>query len=257
MRPYFVAGNWKMHGTLEESVARARALVESIRPSAGLIVAVCPPFPYLQAVGQVLAGSPIALGAQNAYCERQGAYTGEVSPAMLRDVGCEYVILGHSERRHILGESDELIRRKVEAAVAEGLRVILCVGETLQEREAGRTLSVIERQVRTGLEGFSRSVLQQLVLAYEPVWAIGTGHTATPEQAQEVHEAVRRLVAELFDRDLAEQLIIQYGGSVKPENAAALLAQPDVDGALVGGASLKADQFARIVATAAELAAKR
>ena len=255
MRPYFVAGNWKMHGTLNESVDRARKLVELIRPPAGVQVAVCPPFPYLQAVGQVLVGSPIALGAQNAYCAREGAFTGEVSPAMLRDLGCTYVILGHSERRHILGETDELIRRKLEAALGEGLHVILCVGELLHERENGETLYVIQRQVTAALYELDVDLMQRVVIAYEPVWAIGTGHTATPEQAQEVHEAIRYLVRGLFNREVAERVIIQYGGSVKPANAAALMAQPDVDGALVGGASLHADQFAEIVSAAAQQSA--
>ena len=250
MRRCFIAGNWKMHGTLRESVDRARRLTELVTVTDSVRVAVCPPFPYLHAVRGALDGSAIELGAQNAYCEQQGAFTGEVSPAMLKDIGCSLVILGHSERRHILGEPDELIRRKIEAALAVELDVIVCVGETLQERETGQTLSVIERQVRAALEGLSQRQVERIVIAYEPVWAIGTGHTATPEQAQEVHGAVRRLVGELFDPAMAERLVIQYGGSVKAANAAALLSQPDVDGALVGGASLKPDEFAGIVQAA-------
>ena len=210
-------------------------------------VAVCPPFPYLGRVAEVLSGSQIALGAQNLYPEKEGAFTGEVSPTMLRDVGCQYVIVGHSERRHKLGESDAFINRKVKAGLAAGLRVILCVGETLEERDANQTDAVFHRHVTEGLTGLTEEVLPRLVIAYEPVWAIGTGRNATPEQAQAAHAFIRRRFGEMFGEKAAETLPIQYGGSVKPENAATLLRQPDVDGALVGGASLDPSSFARIV----------
>jgi triosephosphate isomerase len=210
-------------------------------------VAVCPPFPYLAPVADVLRGSPVGLGAQNVYPEKEGAFTGEVSPEMLLDVGCRYVIVGHSERRHKLGESDAFINRKVRAGVAAGLVVILCVGETLQEREANRTEAVLDTQVTAGLEGVTAEMLRQVVLAYEPVWAIGTGRTATPEQAQEAHACLRRRVGQLRGEPAAQALRIQYGGSVTPDKVASLMAQPDVDGALVGAASLVADKFLAII----------
>jgi triosephosphate isomerase len=190
------------------------------------------------------------LGAQNCYVEKEGAFTGEVSPAMLLDVGCKYVIVGHSERRHKLGESDEFINRKVRAALDAGLEVILCVGETIAQREANQTEAVLDRQVTQGLAGLTESQLLRLVIAYEPVWAIGTGKNATPQQAQEAHAFIRRRIGQIFSEISAGSLLIQYGGSVKPDNAASLLGQPDVDGALVGGASLDADQFLAIVRAA-------
>jgi triosephosphate isomerase len=213
-------------------------------------LAICPPFVYLCAVAAALKGSRVGLGAQNMYFEAKGAFTGEISAAMVKDTGCRYVILGHSERRHILGEKDEVIRTKVQAAFAAQIEPILCVGETLEERDGNRTLAVIERQVREGLTGTTAEQARRLTLAYEPVWAIGTGRNATPEQAQEVHAAIRKLLAALFGADTAETIRIQYGGSVKPENAHAILGQPDVDGALVGGASLKADSFLQIARAA-------
>jgi triosephosphate isomerase len=197
-----------------------------------------------------LRGSQVALGAQNVYPEKEGAFTGEVSPVMLQDVGCRYVIVGHSERRYQLGETDAFINRKVRAVLATGLDVIFCVGETLEEREANRTEAVLDRQVVQGLAGVAAAALPKLVIAYEPVWAIGTGRNATPEQAQAAHGFLRRRIGQLFSENLALALPIQYGGSVKPDNAAALLGQPDVDGALVGGASLQADQFLAIVRAA-------
>lgn len=254
MRRFFVAGNWKMHGTLTECVELARQVRDRLAGVTEVDVAVCPPFPYLVPVGGELTGSPIGLGAQNCYHELKGAYTGEVSPTMLVDCGCRYVILGHSERRHILGETDDFIRKKLEASLGVGLTPILCVGETLEEREGGKTMSVVERQVRTGLEGLPAESLRRIVIAYEPVWAIGTGRNATPEQAQEVHAFIRELLRSLGGDEAAQEIRIQYGGSVKPGNAASLLEQPDVDGALVGGASLDAGQFAAIVGAAADLA---
>ncbi len=247
MRKKFIAGNWKMYTDTAGARQLAAGVVQGLGKEDRVTVAVCPPFPYLVPVAEVLRGSPVGLGAQNCYPEKEGAFTGEVSPAMLRDVGCRYVIVGHSERRHKLGENDEFINRKVKAALAAGLQVILCVGETLQEREANQTEGVLDEQLTGGLSGVSVEGLRGVVLAYEPVWAIGTGRNATPEQAQEAHAFLRRRVGELCGEAAAQGLIIQYGGSVKPDNAASLLRQPDVDGALVGGASLKADQFLAIV----------
>jgi triosephosphate isomerase len=247
MRQKFIAGNWKMYTTAATARELASAVVRGLGAESRVAVAVCPPFPYLLPVAEVLRGSPVALGAQDVYCETEGAFTGEVSPAMLLDVGCRYVIVGHSERRHILHEDDQFINRKVRAALAAGLHVILCVGETLAEREGNRTEAVLDAQLSGGLAGLTADRLADLVIAYEPVWAIGTGRNATPEQAQDAHAFIRRRVGQMFGEKAASALPIQYGGSVKPENAAALLGQPDVDGALVGGASLKADSFLAIV----------
>jgi triosephosphate isomerase len=250
MRQKFVAGNWKMFTTTATARRLAAAVVQGLGPEQRVTVAVCPPFPYLLPVAEELRGSPVGLGAQNLYPEKEGAFTGEVSPTMLTDAGCRYVIVGHSERRHKLGESDAFINRKVQAGLAAGLTVILCVGETLEEREAGRTETVLDRQVSSGLAGVTPAALTGVVLAYEPVWAIGTGRNATPEQAQAAHAFIRGRVANLCGAEPARNLLIQYGGSVKADNAAALLGQPDVDGALVGGASLQADQFLAIVRAA-------
>ena len=246
-RKKFVCGNWKMHRT----AAEARALVAELRGLAdGLAekvdVAVAPPFTALAAAADALRGSRIALAAQDVHWEAQGAFTGEVSAAMLREIGCAHVIVGHSERRQLFGETDESVNKKAKAALAGGLAPIVCVGETRAEREAGRTLAVVARQVRGGLAGLPADQVGRLTVAYEPVWAIGTGKTATTAQAQEVHAAIRALLRELAG-GVADQVRIQYGGSVKPDNAAELLAQPDVDGALVGGASLKAGDFSQIL----------
>ncbi len=213
-------------------------------------VAVCPPFVYLRDVADVLAGTPVGLGGQNMHFEPSGAYTGEISPAMLTDVGCRYVILGHSERREYFHETDALVNQKVRAALQAGLTPIVCVGERLEQRESGQTAEVVEQQVRGSLAGLSSEEGGKLVIAYEPVWAIGTGRTATPEQAEEVHAQIRQWLASLFGPGVAETIRIQYGGSVKPDNARDLLAQPNIDGALVGGASLKVDSFAAIVQAA-------
>jgi triosephosphate isomerase len=247
MRKKFVAGNWKMFTTAATARALAAAVVQGLGAEDRVTVAVCPPFPYLSLVGDVLRGSPVALGAQNVYPEKEGAFTGEVSPTMLLDCGCRYVILGHSERRHVLHEDDAFINRKVHAALGAGLQVILCVGETLAEREGGRTEQVLETQLAGSLAGVGGDGLARLVIAYEPVWAIGTGRNATPEQAELAHAFIRRWVGGKFGEEAASRLPIQYGGSAKPENVASLLGQPDVDGALVGGASLKADLFLAIV----------
>jgi triosephosphate isomerase len=247
MRKKFIAGNWKMFTTRAAAQDLAAAVVRGLGTEDRVDVAVCPPFPYLLPVAEALRGSRVALGAQNLYPEKEGAFTGEVSPAMLLDCGCRYVILGHSERRHVLHENDAFINRKVHAALAAGLQVILCIGETLAEREANRTERVLEFQLAGGLAGATGGELARMVIAYEPVWAIGTGRNATPEQAEEAHRFIRRWVAGKFGEEVADRLPIQYGGSVKPENVASLLGQPDVDGALVGGASLKAELFLAIV----------
>jgi triosephosphate isomerase len=246
-RQKFIAGNWKMYSTTSKARQLAAAVVQGVGQANQPTVAVCPPFPYLAAVAEVLRGSQVALGAQNVYPEREGAFTGEVSSAMLLDVGCRYVIIGHSERRQVLKETDAFINRKAHAALAAGLRVILCIGETLEEREAGQTTTVLDTQLSGGLAGLSPEKMGDLVIAYEPVWAIGTGRNATPEQAQQAHAFIRGRISQTFGEKIASELLIQYGGSVKPQNAAPLLNQPDVDGALVGGASLDADQFLAIV----------
>ena len=246
-RKLFIAGNWKMNTTAESAVTLAKALVEKVGKLEALDVAVCPPFVYLERVAAVLKGSRIALGAQDVYFESGGAFTGEVSAAMLKDVGCAYVICGHSERRHVIGETDELINRKTLKCISEGLRPILAVGELLAERQSGETADVVARQVRLGLEGVTKADMDKVTVAYEPVWAIGTGVVATPAQAQEVHALIRKLLAEVYDAPTAERTRLQYGGSVKPDNAKELLGCPDIDGALVGGASLKAADFAGII----------
>jgi triosephosphate isomerase len=246
LKPY-IAGNWKMNLDRAGAVALARALRAELGKPGGVDVAVFPPFVYLPAVVEALAGSAIAVGAQDVCDRKAGAFTGEVSAEMLRDVGATVALAGHSERRHVYGEGDALVRAKLEAALAGGLSVILCVGETLVEREQGRTEEVNARQLTAGLKGLSRDDLARITLAYEPVWAIGTGRTATPQQAAEVHAYLRGVVSGLFDQAAAGTLRIQYGGSVKPDNTAALLASPDVNGALVGGASLEAATFLGIV----------
>ncbi|HEV3384836.1 MAG TPA: triose-phosphate isomerase [Gemmata sp.] len=245
-RKKFIAGNWKMYTSLTQAKELAAAVCKGVA-SDSVTVAICPPFPWLTTVGEVLKGTRVGLGAQDCGFEKEGAFTGQVSPPMLLDAGCRYVIIGHSERRHGLNESDELLNKKAKAALAAGLEVIFCIGELLLEREGNRTESVLERQLKAGLMGISLAQMEKLVIAYEPVWAIGTGKVATEQQAQDAHAFVRKTVGSLYGQATADALIIQYGGSVKPENAAGLMAQPDVDGALVGGASLKADSFLGII----------
>jgi triosephosphate isomerase len=236
--------NKDLSGTIELISAIKNELSKS---ETSTEVIVCPPFTSLESASTLLKGSSINLGAQNMHYEDSGAFTGEISAKMLKSVGCQYVILGHSERRTLFGESDEMINKKIKKAVSAGLKPIFCVGETLEERESGSTEKVVETQIRNGLSGLNETELSELIIAYEPVWAIGTGKTATPQQAQDVHQFIRNLISELFSNNFAEKLVVQYGGSVKPDNAAELFSQPDIDGGLIGGASLKADAFLAIV----------
>jgi triosephosphate isomerase len=247
MKRYLIAGNWKMNKTTGEAIELAQKLVESLKDVNDRDILICPPFTALYSVYQVIKGTNIKLGAQDVFYENSGAFTGEISPIMLKDVGCEYVIIGHSERRHIIGETDELINKKIKAAINNGLKTILCVGELLEEREAGKTLEVVKTQIEKGLNGVSKEEMKNVVIAYEPVWAIGTGKTAKPEDAQEVHAYIRELLSKLYSKEIADETIIQYGGSVKASNIDSLMAMPDIDGALVGGASLVAEEFTRIV----------
>lgn len=250
-RKPIVAGNWKMNKTVGEGLS----LVRELRNVLGVVrdqveVVVAPPFTALHPVAKALEDSNLHLGAQNCHWEPSGAFTGEVSAAMLKEVGCSYVIVGHSERRQFFGETDETVNRRAKAVIAHGMRPIVCVGETLHEREGGRTFEIVVRQLKGGLEGISPDTLRTCVIAYEPVWAIGTGRTATSAQAQEVHAHIREWLNTTFGREAATACRIQYGGSVKAENAAELLGQADIDGALVGGASLKAADFSAIVKAA-------
>jgi triosephosphate isomerase (TIM) len=251
MRRPFIAGNWKMNLDRAGSVALAAAIARRAGEVPHCDLAICPPSVYLDAVRGAIAGSTLALGAQDVYFEASGAFTGEISAAMLIDLGCRYVILGHSERRHILGETDDQVRKKAVAALAAGLSPIVCVGELLAQREAGQTGAVIRGQFEGSLWGLTAEQMGRVTIAYEPVWAIGTGKVATPEQAEAVHLDLRKIVAGRYNAGVADLVRIQYGGSVKPDNAVQLLAQPNVDGALVGGASLKADDFLKIAQAAA------
>ena len=236
-----------MNMRLDTATALAKGVTESVGENPEVDVVLCPPSTYLSAVGTAVEGTPVGLGAQNLYAAQDGAFTGEVNAAMLTDVGCGYVILGHSERRALLGETDQQISEKLHSALAGNLTPIVCVGETLEDRESGQTEQVVETQVRGSLAGLDAGQAASIVLAYEPVWAIGTGKTATPEQAEEVHAFIRKLLGEIFSAEIAGQIRIQYGGSVKPNNATELLGQPNIDGALVGGASLKVEDFAGII----------
>ena len=242
-----MAGNWKMYKTARQAEETIRTLAGLVRDAQGVEVVICPPFTALPAAVEAARGTGIGIGAQDCHWEKEGAYTGEVAASMIADLGCSYCIVGHSERRQHFGDTDEMVNRKVKAVLAAGLRPIMCVGETLAEREAGRTFAVVETQVLDGLAGFPVSERERLVIAYEPVWAIGTGKTATRQQAQEVHRLIRDQLSEVLG---TEAIHILYGGSVTPDNAATLLAEPDIDGALVGGASLKAGSFLGIVAAA-------
>ena len=253
MRKPFVAGNWKMNTDSYTGVELAERIASGAMEAAAsgsVTVVVCPPFVYLQSVTKALSASSIGVGAQDVYYEPKGAFTGEISPSMLKDIGCTYCLCGHSERRHVIGETDELINKKVTASIVGGLLPILCVGELLSEREASQTNVVVTRHLKNGLAGLSAEKVSAVTIAYEPVWAIGTGLTATPQQAQEVHNFIRKLLGQMYNDQLAEEIRILYGGSAKPNNAAELMGQPDIDGLLVGGASLKADDFLAIIQTA-------
>ena len=242
-----IAGNWKMYKTPAETARTARELVDRLADVRGVDVMIAPPFPALAAAAETLLGSRIQLGTQNLFWEDEGAFTGEVAPGMLTALGVRYAIIGHSERRQYFGETDQTVRRRIGAALRHGMVPVVCIGETEAERDADRTFSVLDKQLTDGLEGLLSARLGQMVVAYEPVWAIGTGKSATREQAQEVHRFIRRRLAERYGQDLAETVRILYGGSVKPENIDGLMAMDDIDGALVGGASLKAETFAKIV----------
>jgi triosephosphate isomerase len=251
MRTPLVLGNWKMNGTVAEARALAGAVRDGLKRPRGVEVGVCPPFTALGAVAETLTGSSIRLGAQNCHHEPSGAHTGEISPPMLVELGCRVVLLGHSERRKEMGETDEQINKKIHAALAHGLTPVLCVGETAEERRQGLTFTTVEGQLRAGLAGLGPEQLARCLLAYEPVWAIGTGVNATPAQASEVHGYLRGLLSELAAKEIAQTVRILYGGSVKADNADALLAEADIDGGLIGGASLKAADFIAIVRKAA------
>ena len=246
-RTPLIAGNWKMHKTLSEAEETARQLSELVAGVADREIMIAPPFTALAALSGILRYSNILVGAQNLYWETEGAYTGEISPVMLLSAGCTHVIIGHSERRQLFGETDETVNRRLRAALENRLVPLFCVGETEQERESNETFSVLDKQVTKGLEGFSSGDLATLVIAYEPVWAIGTGKTATSDQAQEVHQFLRSLIEKRFGNALAKSVRILYGGSVKPANISELMGMMDIDGALVGGASLSAETFSQIV----------
>ncbi len=252
-KPY-VGGNWKMNTSVDTSSSLARGVVDACESAQGGVdIVVFPPAPYLIGVKSILRSRPtsIATGAQDLYFEPDGAFTGEISVEMVKDCGCGHALAGHSERRHVIGESDELVNAKVRATLEGGLTCVLCIGETLEEREAGQTNATNERQLRTGLADVGLRQMENVVIAYEPVWAIGTGKTASPEDAQADHAFIRGLIAEMYSDEVAQRTRIIYGGSVKPSNAAALFAQPDIDGGLIGGASLKVEDFAAIVKAAA------
>jgi triosephosphate isomerase (TIM) len=251
IRKKLIAGNWKMNKTSADAVALAREVVMSVGAQSDVEVVICPPFTALEAVAGTVEGSLVKVGAQNMHFEASGAFTGEVSAPMLRAIFATHVILGHSERRTLFGENDELVNKKVLAALKHQLRPIICVGETLAEREANSTLKVIQTQIERGLEGVSKEMAASIVVAYEPVWAIGTGKVATTEQAQEVHGFIRGLLTKLFGEAVSQRVRILYGGSMKPANAAELLSQKDIDGGLIGGASLEARSFAELVRAAA------
>ena len=247
MRTPVIAGNWKMNKTVAEAVALASEIKEKVAGVENVKIIVCPVFTAVKSVADVLKGTNVKVGAQDMYWETSGAFTGEVSGEMLKEAGAEYVIIGHSERRQYFGETNETVNKKLQKALSIGLKPIVCIGETLADREAGNTEAVVEKQVREGFVGLTAEEMKGTIIAYEPVWAIGTGKTATADQAEAVHAFVRNLVSQLWDKETADAVVIQYGGSMKPENVASLLAQPDIDGGLIGGAALKADSFEKLV----------
>jgi triosephosphate isomerase len=242
----FIAGNWKMHKTIPEAADMVKALKEASSELTDAELVVIPPYTMLSEVSKVIAGSSVQLGAQNLFWEEKGAFTGEVSPLMLKDAGCQYVVIGHSERRQYFGETNETVNKKVKAALAHELTPIMCIGESLEEREQGNTMDKVETQINSGLEGLGKEEMRLIVIAYEPIWAIGTGVTATPSQAEEVHSFIREKLAEKYGNEIASYAIILYGGSVKPDNTYSLMKQNNINGALVGGASLEADSFIEI-----------
>ena len=246
VRP-LIAANWKMHKTVPEAVALAKQLKEAFPEVGDRDIVIAPPFTALRPVSEILKGSAVHLSAQNMHWEEKGAYTGEISPAMLIDAGCEFVILGHSERRTLFGETGEIVNRKMHAALKAGLRPIFCIGETLEQRKSGATFTILQKQIKEGLNNIDSSDIRQVALAYEPVWAIGTGETATPAQAQEAHRVIRETLASIFGQGYASQAVIMYGGSVNPGNIRSLMEQPDINGALVGGASLEFATFTGII----------
>ena len=247
MRTPVIAGNWKMNKTVAEAVALASEIKEKVAGVENVKIIVCPVFTAVKSVADVLKGTNVKVGAQDMYWETSGAYTGEVSGEMLLEAGAEYVIIGHSERRQYFGETNETVNKKLKKALSIGLKPIVCIGETLADRESGATEAVVEKQVREGFVGLTAEEMKGTIIAYEPVWAIGTGKTATAEQAEAVHAFVRNLISQIWDKETADAVVIQYGGSMKPENVASLLAQPDIDGGLIGGAALKADSFEKLV----------
>lgn len=251
-RRFFVAGNWKMNNTIEQSVSLVKALNKDLRDMHKVDIMVAPPFTAIKPVYDALSNSSIQVGGQNVFWEESGAYTGEVSPIMLKEAGCKWVIVGHSERRQYFGETDETVNRRMKAALATSLKVIACVGETLAERENGVTFDVLDRQVTGALAGLTKEDMEKVVMAYEPVWAIGTGRNATPEQADEAHARIRGKIEALYGQKTSDAVRILYGGSVKASNALELFRRENVDGGLIGGASLKAPEFAAIIRSAAE-----
>lgn len=242
----FIAGNWKMHKTISEAADLVKALNESSSELAGAEIVVIPPYTALSEISKTLQGSAIKIGAQNLFWEEKGAFTGEVSAPMLKDAGCQYVVIGHSERRQYFGETDETVNKKITAALAPGLMPIVCIGESLEEREKGETIDKVDSQINAGLEGLQKEQMSKIIIAYEPIWAIGTGLTATPAQAEEVHSFIREKLTEKYGNETASYAIILYGGSVKPDNTYSLLIEKNINGALVGGASLEADSFIQI-----------
>jgi triosephosphate isomerase len=247
MRKPVIAGNWKLYKTNKEAAELITSLIPKVKKNRDVDIVVAPVFTALTSVKQAIAGSNIMLAGQDCYWEEEGAFTGEVSPKLLLDAGCSHVIIGHSERRQYFGETDETVNKKTKAALTTGLTVLFCIGETLDQREAGKTFDVLNKQVTGGLSGITMEQLNNIIIAYEPVWAIGTGKTATDEQAQEAHAFIRSLVTGLYNQSAGNQIRILYGGSVKPDNIKGLMMQPDIDGALVGGASLKAESFSALV----------
>ena len=246
-RKPLIAGNWKLFKTIPEALTLVDGLKKNLAGVSEREILVCPPFTALYAVAQALKSSNISVGSQNIFWEKKGAFTGEVAPDMLVDAGCKYAIVGHSERRQYFGETDETVNKRMKAAFAAGLVPIVCIGEMLAEREGGTTFKVIERQIKNGIAGLSPEQAKTLVIAYEPVWAIGTGKTATPQQAEEVHAYIRKLYSQMYSETAAGSIRILYGGSVKPDNVSEIMKQPNVDGALVGGASLETESFAKLV----------